>query len=401
MEFDFWWLPGAALFFALGWLAARRDAVKQPPQQAALPETYVRGLQSLLGDDQVQAIDAFTELVRTEPDSLELHIALGHLFRRKGETDRAIRIHQNLLLRGDLSTSTRAQVQLELALDYIKAGLYDRAEQALQTLNASPLETEALRLRLDLAQRLRDWQLALSLCETLKTKQTEDSAGPVPPHLWAQLHAEIAQALIERGEYDLALRSLEQAQSAHPDHPRAWIDACHLFIQRDDPLQADALAHSIVQRWPEHAARIASAWLSVGPGLAADQSAATKRFQALANAFSLYPSYDVLEPLLAYLAKQQGLAAAQAFLRNAIQDPQIQPRLGLRSILALLQHHRASSPEDEALLKVVTARLEALAGQSGRYACKHCGFQANRHYWQCPGCNLWDRYPAQRADEIA
>ena len=119
MEFDFWWLPGAALFFALGWLAARKEASKtDQDQDKRLPDAYVRGLQSLLGEDQLRAIDAFTELARKEPESLDLNLALGHLFRRKGETDRAIRVHQNLLTRSDLTAELRAQLQHELALNY-------------------------------------------------------------------------------------------------------------------------------------------------------------------------------------------------------------------------------------------------------------------------------------------
>ncbi|MEY2717299.1 MAG: hypothetical protein RL539_331, partial [Pseudomonadota bacterium] len=157
MEFDFWWLPGAALFFALGWLAARRESSRQHPHhQAVLPEAYLRGLQSLLGEDPLRATDAFTELVRHEPDNLELQIALGHLFRRKGETDRAIRVHQNVLARHDLTAERRAALQRELSLDYIKAGLFDRAEQSLQSLRNGPLADEAQKLRLDLAQRVRD-----------------------------------------------------------------------------------------------------------------------------------------------------------------------------------------------------------------------------------------------------
>ena len=182
MEFDFWWLPGAALFFALGWLASRKESSKQTSDsKSALPEAYLRGLQSLLGDDQVRAIDAFTDLVRKEPDSLELHLALGHLFRRKGETDRAIRVHQNLLARQDLSPEKRAELLRELALDYIKAGLFDRAEQSLQSLSDSPLAYEAQKLRLDLAQRVRDWPLALSIAKAMLAKATptqQDVPGP-------------------------------------------------------------------------------------------------------------------------------------------------------------------------------------------------------------------------------
>jgi lipopolysaccharide biosynthesis regulator YciM len=401
MEFDFWWLPGAALFFALGWLASRKESSKQTSEsKSALPEAYLRGLQSLLGDDQVRAIDAFTDLVRKEPDSLELHLALGHLFRRKGETDRAIRVHQNLLARQDLSPEKRAELLRELALDYIKAGLFDRAEQSLQSLSDSPLAYEAQKLRLDLAQRVRDWPLALSIAKAMLAKATPTQQDVPGPQLLAHLLAEIAQLALQQGNHSDASKALQEAKAQDPDHPRAWIDECLIHIGLCDQEKADDMAMVVLERWPEHAARLADRWLCMKDTSQDSSEGAVlskiDRFAALEKAYVIEPSYDLLAPLLAYLQAQQGEQACLRFLTQHQAHHK-----GSLSLLAHLKRRESIPLDDGAMLKAVRLMLEPLASRSARYVCRHCGFQANRHYWQCPGCNQWDRYAPQRADERA
>ena len=409
MEFDFWWLPGAALFFALGWLAARKEASQaNQAKDPALPEAYVRGLQSLLGEDQLRAIDAFTELARKEPDSLDLHLALGHLFRRKGETDRAIRVHQNLLTRSDLRPEIQANLQRELALDYIKAGLYDRADQSLQALIGSPLELEAQRLRLDLAQRVRDWPLALTLSEGLSNSNADQAAAAAADrsivgnrealaHLQAHLQVEMAHQLTGQARYEEAFEVLRKAQLIAPDHPRAWIEECLLFIQLSDATNADASAQRLLTRWPEHAARIAAAWLKlIDDAESSDRLLKTRRFELLTIAFRKIAAYDVLQPLVDHLDAQHGPDTARGFL-----DVEPHASIGLLSVLLRLKRRNIIEQHEEALLGTITRIFEPLAQQTSRYICRHCSFQANRHYWQCPGCHQWDGYPAQRADEVA
>ena len=130
MEFEFWWLLlGFPLFFALGWLAARIDIKQLLSESRALPPSYFKGLNFLLNEQPDKAIEAFIEVVKVDPQTVELHFALGSLFRRRGEVERAIRMHQNLVERADLGTEQRVTALYELAQDYLKAGLLDRAEE--------------------------------------------------------------------------------------------------------------------------------------------------------------------------------------------------------------------------------------------------------------------------------
>src|SRR3954462_14155256 len=138
MDFEFQWLLlGLPLFFILGWLGSRFDLRQMRRETSGSPQADYKGPLRLLNEQQDKAIDAFIETVQNDPDTTELHFALGNLFRRRGEFERSVRVHQHLLSRADLSRADRHRAQHALALDYLKAGLLDRAEEALRKLEGS------------------------------------------------------------------------------------------------------------------------------------------------------------------------------------------------------------------------------------------------------------------------
>ena len=144
MVFDIsWLLLGLPVAFILGWLASRLDLRQLRIENRQAPKAYFKGLNFLLNEQQDQAIDAFIEAVQSDPDTSELHFALGNLFRRRGEYERAVRVHEHLLSRGDLSKADRHRAQHALAMDYLKAGLLDRAEEALLKLEGTGFEAQA------------------------------------------------------------------------------------------------------------------------------------------------------------------------------------------------------------------------------------------------------------------
>src|ERR1700741_5567508 len=138
MEIEYWWLLALPLFFALGWFAARVDIKQLLLESRALPRSYFKGLNFLLNEQPDKAIEAFIEVVKVDPETIELHFALGSLFRRRGEYDRAIRMHQNLLERADLANEQKVIALAELGQDYLKAGILDRAEEVFKKLQGSP-----------------------------------------------------------------------------------------------------------------------------------------------------------------------------------------------------------------------------------------------------------------------
>src|SRR6478736_2881275 len=177
MDFDPQWLLWLALGlggggFVLGWLASRLDARQFRRERQESPKVYYKGLNLLLNEQHDKAIDAFIEAVQQDPDTSELHFALGNLFRRRGEYERAVRVHEHLLGRADLAQADRDRAQYALAQDFMKAGLFDRAEQAYQALDGSAFDTEARLALLTLHERSRAWRAAVEVAQKLERSGT-------------------------------------------------------------------------------------------------------------------------------------------------------------------------------------------------------------------------------------
>jgi len=169
MDFELWWLlPIPALFFAMGWIAARIDIKHLLRESRALPLSYFRGLNFLLNEQPDKAIESFIEVVKVDPQTIDLHFALGNLFRRQGEIDRAIRMHQNLLDRPDLPVDKRQTAVFELAQDFHRAGLLDRAEELFSRLDGGPFEVQALGFLLQIYEQEKDWQKAIATTKRME-----------------------------------------------------------------------------------------------------------------------------------------------------------------------------------------------------------------------------------------
>jgi lipopolysaccharide biosynthesis regulator YciM len=211
MEFEYWWLLGFPVFFALGWIAARIDIKQIVSESRALPRSYFKGLNFLLNEQPDQAIEAFIEVVKVDPETIELHFALGSLFRRRGEYDRAIRMHQNLLDRADLAGEQKLQAQMELGQDYLKAGILDRAEEVFSRLETTNQAMAARRFLLEIYEQEKDWLRAIEM-----TKQVETD-----PRALAQYLCELAQSESAQSRPDAARRHLDAALEANRKCVRA------------------------------------------------------------------------------------------------------------------------------------------------------------------------------------
>ena len=168
MDLDFWWLLVIPVAFALGWMASRYDLKTLLSENANLPRSYFRGLNFLLNEQHDKAIDAFIEVAKLDPETIELHFALGNLFRRRGETDRAIRVHQNLLSRADLPVAERDHALFELGQDFLKAGLLDRAEETFRSLEAGEYALGAQRALLTIYEIEKDWAKSIATAERIE-----------------------------------------------------------------------------------------------------------------------------------------------------------------------------------------------------------------------------------------
>src|SRR5881392_367527 len=200
-----WWLIGFAVFFVLGWLAARVDIRQVVHESRALPRSYFKGLNFLLNEQPDKAIEAFIEVVKVDPETIELHFALGSLFRRRGEYDRAIRMHQNLLERADLGSDQKVIALAELGQDYLKAGILDRAEEVFTKLEKSSQAGTARAHLLEIYEQEKDWARAIALAREIGTDA----------RVQAQYHCELAGSEMTSSRPDGARRHLDAALEAN------------------------------------------------------------------------------------------------------------------------------------------------------------------------------------------
>ncbi|HMM87450.1 lipopolysaccharide assembly protein LapB [Azohydromonas sp.] len=382
MEFDLQWLLlGLPIAFALGWVASRLESRQWQRDQRDAPRAYFKGLNLLLNEQQDKAIDAFIEAVQHDPDTTELHFALGNLFRRRGEFERAVRVHQHLLQRADLGAGDRDRAQHALAQDYAKAGLFDRAEPAYRALDGTPFETEARLALLGLYERARDWPAAIEVAQRLERAGAGSFAGRI-----AHYGCELALEADARGDGAAAEQALARALEAAPHAPRPLLIRAQRLTRGGDHDAALRAFAELSQRAP-------AAFDLAIPDFVASARAAGQSEHA--------------RQLLSTLAERQpSLALLRALDELEGVSPGTSPRWGERlrqqpTLSAALEVLDApAAARTEAALAGVREAVARAARPLQRYRCAACGFEASQYFWQCPGCLSWDSYPPLRIEEL-
>jgi lipopolysaccharide biosynthesis regulator YciM len=385
MNFDLSWiLLGLPLAFVAGWLASRLDLRQLRFENRQAPKAYFKGLNFLLNEQQDQAIDAFIEAVQNDPDTSELHFALGNLFRRRGEYERAVRVHEHLLSRGDLNQADHQRAQHALALDYLKAGLLDRAETALLKLEGTPFEAQARLALLANYERSRDWPQAALVAQKL----TAASQGNFDTRL-AHYLCEQADACLSRQDSAQALALLHQAIATAPEAPRPRIDLAQLLASQGNVQEAYAALELALQTSASAAPLIAIALAK----LAIESGHTAQTLILLKNHYEATPSLDVLDAIVALEATLTTPAppARDWYVRHLEREP---------SLVAAAKWIAGEKLEHEQFHPQVQRALDHAVKPLVRYRCAACGFEAKQHFWQCPGCQAWDSYPARRVEEL-
>jgi lipopolysaccharide biosynthesis regulator YciM len=322
--------------------------------------------------------------VQNDPDTSELHFALGNLFRRRGEYDRAVRVHEHLLSRGDLSGADRERAQHALALDFLKAGLLDRAEAALNQLEGTPFESQARLALLAIYERSRDWPHAAGIARKMHDASQGDFSTRQAHYLCEQ-----AQACIASNDRAGALALLNQAVDTAPDAARARIDLARLQQLMGDTGAALGTLQALSRLSP--AALPLATPLMVETAIAAGT---VPEMQALLQAhYAEAPSLDVLDGIVALQALD---ATAQATARQWY----VQHLDKEKSLVAAAKWLAQEKLEHEEFHPQVQQALDHAVKPLTRYRCAACGFEARQHFWQCPGCQTWDSYPARRVEEL-
>ncbi|MBP7627331.1 MAG: lipopolysaccharide assembly protein LapB, partial [Zoogloea sp.] len=345
------------------------------------------GLNFLLNEQPDKAIDAFIEAVKIDNQTVELHFALGSLFRRRGETDRAIRMHQNLIDREDLSDEQRQHALSELGLDFLKAGLLDRAEAVFVKLRGTRFNEFALNNLLDIYQQEKDWKKAIEIAEAL------------PHHegvLWekevANFHCELAAAAMANSRFDEAMEGLGRALALNRKSVRANMLMGDLCASRGDDRAALEAWKMVEKQNPIYLALVAERIMDAYRRLGELEQG----IQLLRSYLDKYPSLDLLDALFQWELQKEGPQVAYQLVRDELRrNPTL---LGLDKLLeaALL----TASAEQRTDIELVKSLVHGHTRRVARYRCDTCGFKARQFYWRCPACGGWETYPPKRTEEF-
>ena len=376
-------LPLAVLFLLLpvaalsGWYVGRRrkggGGEDCPP--AVHPE-YLRGLSYLLEDRTDKAIDLFTRMLEVDSETVELHLAVGSLFRRRGEVDRAIRIHQNLIARPTLTRTQREQALYELGLDHMRAGLFDRAEELFGELaERGDWSLAALRQLRAIYEQEKEWDNAIRAARKLMNAGESDLAPVV-----AQYHCERAEAEQAAGRGREAERHLRQALGFDRHCVRASLLEADMALAAEAWRAAIKAGRRVAEQDPDFLAEAV-------PRLRCAYEAMGRPLEILHWLRELDEGQGA--PLLAMVdlvERQQGPDQAALFLRKRLAE---RPSLrGLERYVELTRER--ADPAEQRDLEPVYTILERMCTDLPLYQCTHCGFRGRVLHWQCPSCKHWN-----------
>lgn len=368
-------LPVAVYF---GWWVAKNYQGRKTRRKNRLfNDQYFQGLNYLLSEQPDKAIQVFLELAEVNQETVETHLALGNLFRRRGEVDRAIRFHQNIIAKPGLQPAQRTQALLELGEDYMRAGLLDRAERLFSELIESDEQTpSALRSLLEIYQQEQDWGNALEQADRLQTVEGAHQGG-----LMAQFCCEMAEQALAEGNAEQGRKHLRQARRHDPECIRARFILARIQAGAGDLAAAMATHEEIAELDVEYIPDLLDDYLEI-----ADRAGELTRARENLKAWHQhYHGISLVLKLTDFVAAENGQAEAGRFLVESLnRKPSVR---GLDRLIELRAagHLQADSSDD--ILKAVTARL--MERQPG-YRCSHCGFSGQTHHWQCPSCRRWD-----------
>ena len=386
MEFETWWLLALPLFFVLGWLAARIDIKQLLTESRRLPHSYFKGLNFLLNEQPDKAIEAFIEVVKVERETVELHFGLGSLFRRRGEVERAIRMHQTIIDREDLPGEQRLQALFELAQDYLKAGLLDRAEELFGKLAGTTYEQQGLRFLLEIFEQEKDWTKAIDTSRRMDEITGDSSARDI-----AHFYCELAAVEIVHGRHDAAIQHLDEALAINRKCARANILLGDVAMAQGRVAEAIGYWQRVEAQHPAYVSLLADKLLNAYER----DGRAAEGLQLLRGYLANHPSLDLLNTVFDATLLAQGPEVAHQLLREELRRTPT-----LIGLLKLIEVQLAQAPPDKRHdLELVRTLVQQHTRNLALYKCDNCGFRARQFYWHCPACHGWETYVPKRTEE--
>jgi lipopolysaccharide assembly protein B len=368
-------LPIAA---ASGWYAARRGMSANPQKQPQeISPVYFKGLNYLLNEQPDKAIDLFIKLLDVDSDTVETHLALGNLFRRRGEVERAIRIHQNLIARPSLSREQRAQALLELGQDYMRAGLFDRAENLFIELTELKLYNKQANIYLlEIYQQEKDWKRCLEVSEKITVTDY-----PALHNSVAHFYCELAEQLLRQQNMAAAEGYLKRAQQVKRDNVRVLMLQAEIEYSRGDCRSVIRLLRQVEGSDPAYLSDVLPRLIECSKKLGMQQ----EMYDYLQQLYQRYHCTEAMLVLTDMITETKGDGAAvEAVLNHLGETPDLK---GLERLVKLNLQRSEESPKET--LEVLLSSVSKLLDKEPAYQCEHCGFTAKKLHWHCPSCKTW------------
>ncbi|BDX06658.1 lipopolysaccharide assembly protein LapB [Planctobacterium marinum] len=377
LELLFLLLPVAAGY---GWVMGR-NSVRQQQRNTSqiLSRHYFKGLNFLLSDQPDKAVDTLIKMVDINTGSIETHIAMGNFFRHRGEIDRAIKVHQNLVNKKEVTGKLQENALFELGRDYLLAGFLERAENAfLSLLSSKEYYLQAHQQLFNIYQSTKEWDRAIELAENMVNNHgdSDDLAKRI-----AHFYCEQAQISITQEDFKQAEKWLQRAVMSDEHSVRPWFLLAEIEQQQENYLQAFEYLRQVPQRDPVWVSEaIPALWLCAEK---------TENWQALREIIEVYSD----QCATAYLAQvslvkreKSTIEAADILLNKIQKSPSMK---GFHKLLGLYLEQGKQTQEAQQSLKLLNELIEKQIAQRPKYRCHGCGFSGKKIHWLCPSCKTW------------
>ncbi len=375
------WLLFCFFFFAIviGWVFGRYGKSKPKPEKSPLSRNYFVGLNYLLNEQPDKAVDIFIRMLDVDSDTVETHLAIGSLFRRRGEVERAIRVHQNLIARPNLNKTLRVQALLELGRDYMHAGVYDRAERLfLEAIDIGGHQSALIyRYLLTIYQYEKDWPKAIIYAQKLAQETKEDMGMEIANYYCESLEHERKKLTFEQQR-----QYVKSALDADKKSVRATLLEAKLYRQEGDIRTAIKTYKRVSEQDPDYLSEAIEPIKQCYKELNDEPGLVDYLYQCLNEC----PRLPVILTITNYLQETQGLNIAIDFLTSQLQQyPSLR---GIEQLMQLLSLESKGS--DQQNLRLVQNLLKIYLQAKPVYQCQHCGFRGKTLLWLCPGCKYWN-----------
>ena len=369
-----WFLLPIAMW--LGWQLSKRKTKRSEQKTAECGTAFYKSINYLLNEQPDKAIEVFIQMLEVDNETVETHLALGNLFRRRGEVDRAIRLHQNLIARPNLNEEQRTQALLELGQDYMKAGLFDRAESLfLELIDINAHSEIALTFLVQIYQQEKEWNKAISIAEQLEDTSKESMKTEI-----AQYYCELADEQVMQKQPERVVELLQQALKYDPDCVRASITLGNLAMDGAEFKRAIEYFSVVHKQDSDFCPQVLPKLMTCHE----EQGGIKAMMEYLEKILQDHFSTSLMLMLAGLIQAEEGDEPAMAFLSSQLRiHPSVQ---GLEQMVALSLSSQKSETET---LEILRDLMKRLLQDRPHFKCQGCGFEGKSLHWQCPRCKQW------------